>query len=196
MKGAIFFKIDDELEALLVEPHHSLGLLEGLLQYVPNKNSFYELIPLRECAHSRMMDYDASDFSGILETPPSKRDIEPINSLLSAYKAAAGIQSLLKITAKIFGIAFNSDNTEQQIGIRDALTSLQPIISNLKAYNPMAPETILPSLANTSAYLHDSEDDLLIQAVLTHYQFEMIHPFEKHNGVVGRVAIFTVLQKL
>ena len=80
-----------------------------------------------------MMDYDASDFSGILETPPSKRDIEPINSLLSAYKAAAGIQSLLKITAKIFGIAFNSDNTEQQIGIRDALTSLQPIISNLKA---------------------------------------------------------------
>lgn len=83
MKGAIFFKIDDELEALLVEPHHSLGLLEGLLQYVPNKNSFYELIPLRECAHSRMMDYDASDFSGILETPPSKRDIEPINSFES-----------------------------------------------------------------------------------------------------------------
>ena len=59
----------------------------------------------------------------------------------------------------------------------------------------MAPETILPSLANTSAYLHDSEDDLLIQAVLTHYQFEMIHPFEKYNGVVG-VPIFTVLQKL
>lgn len=196
MKGAIFFKIDDELEALLVEPHHSLGLLEGLLQYVPNKNSFYELIPLRECTYSRMMDYDASDFSGILETTPSKRDIEPINSLLSAYKVAAGIQSLLKITVKIFGIAFNSDNTEQQIGIRDALTSLQPIISNLKAHNPMAPETILPSLANISDYLHDSEDDLLIQAVLTHYQFEMIHPFEKHNGVVGRVPIFTVLQKL
>lgn len=162
---------------------------------MPNRNSFYELIPLRECTYSRMMDYDASDFSGILETTPSKRDIEPVNSLLSAYKAAAGIQSLLKIAVKIFGIAFNSDNTEQQIGIRDALTSLQPIIS-IKAYNPMDPETILPSLANISAYLHDSEDDLLIQAVLTHYQFEMIHPFEKHNGVVGRVPIFTVLQKI
>ena len=196
MKGAIFFKIDDELEALLVEPHHSLGLLEGLLQYVPNKNSFYELIPLRECAHSRMMDYDASDFSGILETPPSKRDIEPINSLLSAYKAAAGIQSLLKITAKIFGIAFNSDNTEQQIGIRETQTFLQRAVSNLKIYNPTAPEAVLPSLADISAYLYDSEDDPLIQAALVHYQFEMIHPFEKHNGVVGRVPIFTVLQKL
>ncbi len=54
----------------------------------------------------------------------------------------------------------------------------------------------MPSLADISAYLYDSEDDPLIQAALVHYQFEMIHPFEKYNGIVGRILIFMVLKKL
>lgn len=66
LKGATLFKIDDELAALLVEAHHNLGLLEGLLQYAPNKNSFCELMLLKECTYSRMIDYDAPDFSDIL----------------------------------------------------------------------------------------------------------------------------------
>lgn len=53
----------------------------------------------------------------------------------------------------------------------------------------------MPSLADISAYLYDSEDDPLIQAALVHYQFEMIHPFEKYNGIVGRILIFMVLKK-
>ena len=82
-------------------------------------------------------------FSDILvRRGAGKGDIDPINNLMSAYKAAAGIQSLLKITAKIFGIAFNSDNTEQQIGIRDTQTFLQHTVSNLKIYNPTAPEAV------------------------------------------------------
>ena len=44
LKGATLFKMDDELAALLVEAHHNLGLLEGLLQYAPNKNSFWKVI--------------------------------------------------------------------------------------------------------------------------------------------------------
>ena len=54
----------------------------------------------------------------------------------------------------------------------------------------------MPSLADISAYLYDSEDDPLIQAALVHYQFEMIHPFEKYNGIVGRILIFMVLKKI
>lgn len=73
---------------------------------------------------------------------------------------------------------------------------MQHAISNLKTYNPTAPEAVLPSLADISAYLYDSVDDPLIQAALVHYQFEMIHPFEMYNGVVGRILIFMVLQKI
>lgn len=67
LKGNTFFKIDDELMALLIEAHQNLGLLEGLLQYAPNKNSFCELMLLKECTYSRMIDYyDALDFRNIL----------------------------------------------------------------------------------------------------------------------------------
>ena len=197
MKGATLFKLDDELAALLVEAHHNLGRLEGLLQYAPNKNSFCELMRLKECTYSRMIDYDAPDFSDILvRRGTSKGDIEPINNLMSAYKVAADMQFVAQDYSKICGITLYGDKPEQQIGIRETQTFLQRAVSNLKIYNPTAPEAVLPSLADISAYLYDSEDDPLIQAALVHYQFEMIHPFEKYNGVVGRILIFMVLQKI
>ena len=197
LKGATLFKMDDDLAAFLVEAHHNLGLLEGLLQYAPNKNSFCELMLLKECTYSRMIDYDAPDFSDILvRRDAGKGDIEPINNLMSAYKAAAGMQFAAQEYSKICSIALYGDKPEQQIGIRKTQTFLQHAISNLKTYNPTAPEAVLPSLADISAYLYDSGDDPLIQAALVHYQFEMIHPFEKYNGVVGRILIFMVLQKI
>lgn len=197
LKGATLFKMDDELAALLVEAHRNLGLLEGLLQYAPNKNSFCELMLLKECTYSRMIDYDAPGFSDILvRRGVGKGDIEPINNLALAYKAATGMQFAAQDYSKICGIALYGDKPKQKIGIRDTQTFLQQAISNLKIYNPTAPENVLPSLADISAYLYDSEDDPLIQAALVHYQFEMIHPFEKYNGVVGRILIFMVLQKV
>lgn len=45
----------------------------------------------------------------------------------------------------------------------------------------------MPSLADIYAYLYNNEDDPLIQAALTRYYFEMTHPFDKYNGVVGRI---------
>lgn len=85
MTGATLFQMDNEFAALLVEAHHKLVLLEGLLQYAPNKNSFCELMPLKECNYSRMIDYDASDFSDILvRIGADKDDIELLNNLMSA----------------------------------------------------------------------------------------------------------------
>jgi Fic family protein len=57
--------------------------------------------------------------------------------------------------------------------------------TNLKSYNPTAPDAVLPALADISAYLYNDKDtDPLIKAALVHYQFEMIHPFEQYNGIV------------
>lgn len=45
-------------------------------------------------------------------------------------------------------------------------------------------------LADISAYLYnDQNTDPLIKAALVHYQFEMIHPFERYNGIVGRIIV-------
>lgn len=196
LKGAALYKMDDELAALLAEAHHNLGQLEGLIQYAPNRNSFCELMLLKECTYSRMIDYDVPDFKDVLVIRGTgKGDIEPISNLMSAYKVANGMQFTAQNYGQICGIALYGNKPEQQMGIRDTQTFLHRAISNLKAYNPTAPEAVLPSLADISAYLYDCEDDPLIQAALVHYQFEMIHPFEKYNGVVGRILPFMVLQK-
>lgn len=197
LKDATLYKMDNELATLLIEAHHNLGQLEGLFQYAPNKNSFCELMLLKECTYSRMIDYDAPNFSDILvRRGTGKGDMEPINNLLAAYKAADGMQFTAQDYSKICSIALYGDKPEQQMGVRDTQTFLQYAISNLKTYNPTAPEAVLPSLADISAYLYDSGDDPLIQAALAHYQFEMIHPFEKYNGIVGRILIFMVLQRI
>ncbi|MCK9479754.1 MAG: Fic family protein [Firmicutes bacterium] len=197
LKDATLFKMDEELAALLVTAHRNLGLLEGLIQYAPNKNSFCELILIKECTYSITIDYNAPDFSDILvRRGTGKGDIEPINNLASAYKAATGIQFTAQNYSKISSIALYGYQPEQKIGIRNTQTFLQHAILNLKTYNPTAPEAVLPSLADISAYLNDSGDDPLIQAALVHYQFEMIHPFEKYNGVVGRILIFMALHKI
>lgn len=108
---------------------------------------------------------------------------------------AGGMQFAAQDYSKICSIALYGDKPEQQMGVRDTQTFLQYTISNLKTYNPTAPEAVLPSLADISAYLYDSGDEPLIQSALAHYQFEMIHPFEEYNGIVGRIPVFMVLQK-
>lgn len=195
LNGAELYNMDDELASLLIEAHHSLGQLEGLLQYAPNKTSFCDLMVLKECTYSLMIDYDTPNFQEVLTIRGTgKGDMTPINNLVSAYKEAANMQFAAQDYSRLCSIALYGNRTEQQIGIRDTQTFLQRAISNLKTYNPTAPEAVLPALADIAAYIYNCEDDPLVQAALVHYQFEMIHPFEKYNGIVGRILPFMVLQ--
>ena len=194
LKGAGLYKMDDELASLLAEAHHSLGQLEGLAQYAPNRSPFCDLMVLKECTYSLMIDYDTPNFQEVLTIRGTgKGDMTPINNLVSAYKEVANMQFAAQDYSRLCSIALYGNRTEQQIGIRDTQTFLQRAISSLKTYNPTAPEAVLPSLADITAYLYDCEDDPLVQAALVHYQFEMIHPFEKYNGIVGRILPFMVL---
>lgn len=195
LHGARLYEMDDELASLLAKAHHSLGQLEGLNQYAPNITSFCDLMLLKECTYSLMIDYDTPNFQEVLTIRGTgKGDMMPVNNLVSAYKEVANMQFAAKDYSKLCSIALYGNRTEQQIGIRDTQTFLQRAISNLKTYNPTAPEAVLPSLADIAAYIYDCEDDPLVQAALVHYQFEMIHPFEKYNGIVGRILPFMVLQ--
>lgn len=60
------YKMDDELSDLLIEAHRNIGFLEGLLKYTPNKDAFSELMLLKECTYSLMVDYDVPSFQEVL----------------------------------------------------------------------------------------------------------------------------------
>ncbi len=190
------YKTDDELSALLIEAHRNIGFLEGLLKYAPNKDAFSELLQLKECTYSLMIDYDSPTFQDVLISRGSgKGDIAPITNLELAYKVARDRTISAPDLSKLCGIALYGDATDKTVDVRDKQTFLLGIRTNLKAYNPTAPDTILQALADISAYLYNDKDtDPLIKAALVHYQFEMIHPFEQYNGIVGRIIVPMVLR--
>lgn len=195
MRGDMY-KMDDELSALLIEAHRNIGFLEGLLKYAPNKDAFSELMQLKECAYSLMIDYDSPTFQDVLVSRGSgKGDIAPITNLELAYKVARDRTISSLDLSKLCGIALYGDTADKTVDVRDKQTFLLGIRTNLKTYNPTAPDAILQALADISAYLYNDKDtDPLIKAALVHYQFEMIHPFERYNGIVGRIIVPMILR--
>lgn len=189
------FKMDDELIALLIEAHHNIGFLEGLVKYAPNKDAFGELMLLKECAYSRMIDYDSPTFQEVLVSRGrGKEDIIPITNLELAYKMSKNKKITAPNLSKLCGIALYGNVTSDSVNIRDRQTFLSNVRTNLKSYNPTAPDAVLPALVDIAAYLYnDKTADPLIQAALVHYQFEVIHPFEQYNGIVGRILVPMVL---
>ena len=98
--------MDVELALILAEAHHSLGQLEGLIQYAPNKNHFWELMLLKECTYSLMIDYDMPSFKEVLAIRGTgKGDMAPINNLVSAYKEADTMQFAAQDYSELCNIA-------------------------------------------------------------------------------------------
>ena len=192
------YKMDDELSALLIEAHRNIGFLEGLLKYAPNKDAFSELMQLKECAYSLMIDYDSPTFQDVLISQGNgKGDITPIANLELAYKAAKDRTISTPDLCKLCGIALYGDAANKTVDIRDKQIFLLGVKTNLKAYNPTAPDAVLQALADISAYLYnDKGTDPLIKAALVHYQFVMIHPFERYNGIIGRIVVPMILHDI
>lgn len=195
MRGDMY-QMDDELATLLIEAHRNIGFLEGLVKYAPNKEAFAELMLLKECTYSHMIDYDGPDFKEILTIRGTgKGDITPITNLEMAYKAAKSMEVAAPDLSRICGIALNGESENNPIDVRNHQTFWLGAKTNLKGYNPTAPDAVLPALVDISAYLYnDHNTDPLIKAALVHYQFEMIHPFERYNGIVGRILVPMVLR--
>lgn len=195
MRGNMY-QMDDELAALLIEAHRNIGFLEGLIKYAPNKEAFAELLLLKECTYSHMIDYDGPDFEEILTIHGTgKGDITPITNLETAFKAAKSMEVAAPDLSRICGIALNGELENNPIDVRNHQTFWLGAKTNLKGYNTTAPDAVLPALADISVYLYnDQNTDPLIKAALIHYQFETIHPFERYNGIIGRILVLMVLR--
>ena len=197
MRGNIY-QMDDELAMLLIDAHRNIGFLEGLIKYAPNKEAFAELMLLKECTYSRMIDYDNPDFKEVLTSRGTgKGNISPIIDLEAAYRAALNMEICAPDLSRICGIVFYRESEDNPMSVRDHQTFWLGAKTNLKGYNPTAPDAVLPALADISAYLYnDQNTDPLIKAALVHYQFEMIHPFERYNGIVGRIIVPMMLSDI
>ena len=189
--------VDDELFALLTTAHRLLGVLEGLITLTPDIKIIRDLCYLKESCSSLLIDGKNSIefFDALKIRSANKAAMYHIDNLTAAQKYARGKHftspELITICTLIkhgVGSTQNEEIRTKQIYSNNALT-------NLKIYTPTAPEDIQPALYDLTKFIAmDNHTDALIKAALVHYQFEMIHPFEHRNGVVGRVLIPMMLE--
>jgi len=63
------------------------------------------------------------------------------------------------------------------------------------SFVPPPPDHVAELLADLIAYMNGDDHSPLVQAALTHAQFETIHPFADGNGRTGRALIHVVLRR-
>ena len=184
-----FFKMDDELSGLLISAHSALGILEGTIKYMPNREALKELMILKECYYSRSIDYKEPMLSEVLTSMNTeKSDYQHIDNIVSAYKSALGLQIGSKTLSEICTTALYGTEPEEKIYLYDTT------IQTNQRYKPTPSNEILPTLRDMAMFIEKMTDvDILIKAALAHYQIEAIHPFEYYNGVVGRIMISMIL---
>ena len=184
-----FFAMDDELAMLLVSAHRSLGILDGMIKYMPNREIIRDLMILKECYYSRLVDYNEPSLYEVMASiNANKSDCSYIAHIVTAYKRAIGRQVGSRTLPDTCTIALYGEEPEEKVYLRK--TSIQ--IS--RRYDPAPAVDVLPAINNLSLFIdRNNEMDILAKAALAHYQFEAIHPFEYYNGIVGRIMISMIL---
>lgn len=187
-------RLDAEIIALLNNADNEINQLTGMLTLFSQDHFITRILQTREAIESLLIDgygHSLKDFF----TMACLDDLENISIQEKVISASLMGLRLLKNVSRsghIIGSIYKelASNNDNEI-------SKEKIYRNkvIDKYNLPLPEEVFPLMEQFEKYI---ESDLsyppLINASLIHAQFELIHPFEKMNGLIGRILIQLHLQ--
>ena len=186
----------------LAEASRSLGKLDGVTQKLPNPLMLVNTIALQEAKSSSEIEniFTTDDeLYKALSTTDSKVSHAAKEVLRYRESLWMGIKSITEKSV----IKLNTIVSIYQ-KIKETSTGLRPEHSNVRimkggesitsrevVYTPPRGDKLLKDLLNNLLlFINDDKNvdiDPLLKMVISHYQFEAIHPFTDGNGRTGRV---------
>ena len=188
-----FHMMTDDIATLLADAHRALGFLNGILSFTPNSELVAELLLLQESCFSKMIDYSDFDINSVFIERGKGKSNTDIKNIMSAYHYAISTTTPKLSYTSIYSHAIHENYPDRKLAVREKPLFLKQSTSNYRQYNPTAPHKIQSALIDISDYIKSSNTDALIKAAMCHYQFEMIHPYEIYNGIVGRILPYHIL---
>ena len=199
--------LDGELARSLEAANNSLGRLDGISEYLPDRDLLVYFYIRKEAVMSSQIEGTQSSLSDILrheleEAPGAPIDdvIEVSNYVRAFHYGLQRMQELplcSRLVREIHRVLLASGRgSDKQPG---SFRCGQVWIGSGRVANavhvPPPHIYVEECMADLENFMNTTDDDLpiLIKAGIAHVQFETIHPFLDGNGRVGRLLITLIL---
>lgn len=196
------------VQALLSQADHALGLLEGAARMLPNPELFVFMYIRKEAVLSSQIEGTQSSLQDVLAAeaklfdPDAPSDVGEVVNYVRAMQHGIARLDQLPISVRLI----QEIHAELMQGVRGGnLTPgelrrsqnwIGPAGCGIRnaSFVPPPPHEMLQAMSELELFLNSpSSLPLLVQIAIAHVQFETIHPFLDGNGRVGRLLITFLL---
>ena len=201
--------VSGQRQRLLERATLALGRLDSVTLLLPDPELFLYAYVRREAVLSSQIEGTQSSLSDLLlfelpEAPgaPFPEDVVEVSNYVRALEhGMARLKSgfpvsnrlLREIHAELLSRGRGSEKSPGEF--RRSQNWIGGTRPGNAHFVPPPPEAVEDCMADLERFIHkeDSPSSVLINAALTHVQFESIHPFLDGNGRVGRLLIALLL---
>ena len=194
-------EIDAEMQALLIDAHKELALLEGISGQIPDRDLFVSMYVRKEALVSSQIEGTQCTLEDVLNPEIDENAnadvsdvvnyVRAVNYAIERMETLPLCNRLIRETHRVLmtGVRGN-DKTPGEF--RTSQNRIGGAGSTLKTarFIPPNPDDMIECMSDLEKFMNDDDGiDPLVKAALIHYQFETIHPFLDGNGRVGRLLI-------
>ncbi|MBP7876039.1 Fic family protein [Candidatus Woesebacteria bacterium] len=186
-----------ELTTHLVAARAQLGELKGFSDSLPNPLLLLSPAIVKESLASSEVEninttlidvFESQLFSEEERQVPDKEVLRYRDAILWGYK---NVEKVSLSTRLILGVNKVLLPNHQE-GYRAQQNGLEDRIQKQIIYTPPVQSRVADYMNNLENFMNgalSSEIDPLIRAIISHYQFEAVHPFSDGNGRTGRILM-------
>ena len=188
--------------------NQGLGRLNGMTSLLPDVRFLLYLYVRKEALLSSQIEGTQSSFTDLLlfenQAAPKVpiEDVEEVSNYVAAMqhglrRLTGGFPLSLRLIREIHAILLKGGRGANKMPgeFRRTQNWIGGSGPGNASFVPPPPERLMECLDSFERFLHDDQHKLpvLVDAGLTHVQFETIHPFLDGNGRVGRLLITLLL---